>query len=248
LLDMTKLLTMDDSNVFGALLATVKVLDIAVLLEPVVLLGMGELLATAAAATAWLDELLVAAELADKTVSGLMGELLATAAAATAWLDELLVAAELADKTVSELMGELVGELMGELMGELLAELLTDVRGPASVVVLLREATDALPEGEAASRVLTAGLLEGSVVELLVDRIARLVDGAELPEGLGELWEELAEFDVKLSVLEAIEELAADVVMLLINNLFGEALSALVVKNPDELEEETTPVQLPKAD
>lgn len=204
MLEMIELLTMDDRIVFGALLASVKVLDTAVLLEPVVLLGMGELLATAAAATAWLDELLVAAELADETVS--------------------------------------------ELVGELLAELLTDVRRPASVVVLLREATDALPESEAASRALTAGLLEGSVIELLVDRIARLVDGAELPEGLGELWEELAEFDVELSVLEAIEELVADVMVLLINNLIGEELSALVVKNPDELEEETTPVQLPKAD
>jgi hypothetical protein len=49
-------------------------------------------------------------------------------------------------------------------------------------------------------------------------------------------------------VLEAMKELVADIVVLLTNNLIGEELSVLVVKYPEELEEELPPVQLPKAD
>ena len=222
LLEVTELLTVDDRIVFRALLevrvllASKEVLDTAMLLESVVLLGLGELLATAAAATSLLGELLalleatellVPAELVDETVLGLLGEL----------LEELL--AELLAELVGELVGARVGALVGELLGELITELLTDVPRPVSVVVLLREATDALPESEAASRALTAELLEGSVAELLVDRVARLLDGVELLERPDELWEELAEFEVELSVPEATEELFADVVVVLLDNM-----------------------------
>lgn len=48
-------------------------------------------------------------------------------------------------------------------------------------------------------------------------------------------------------MLEAVGELFADAGMSLPNNITGEELCVLVVGDA-ELEEETTPVQLPKAD
>lgn len=80
-----------------------------------------------------------------------------------------------------------MSELVGELLEELLTEPPTHVPRPALVVVLLREATDVPPGSEAESKALTLEMLERSVVQLLVDRAARLIDSIQPLKGLGEL-------------------------------------------------------------